>query len=106
MVSVTRQGRLDLDAGRRGRHIPPFAGRDGREGPPRRGGWAMRPLWRATVGAVGALALGGAAGCAGRPLLDNPVLVRPDPNAQCANPVYLSLGPPDYAAVFEAVLDV
>src|SRR5690349_11718563 len=66
----------------------------------------MRRLWRATVGAVGALAPGGAAGCAGRPPLDHPVLVRPDPNAQCANPVYLSLGPPDYAAVFEAVLDV
>jgi hypothetical protein len=66
----------------------------------------MRRLWRATVWAVGAVALGGAVGCAGRPLLDNPVLVRPDPNAQCANPVYLSLGPPDYAAVFEAVLDV
>ncbi len=66
----------------------------------------MRRLFRAAGWAGGALALWGAAGCAGRPLLDNPLFVRPDAGPPCANPVYLALGPPDYATVFETVLDV
>jgi hypothetical protein len=66
----------------------------------------MRRLWRAAGWAGGALALAGAGGCAGRPLLDNPVLVRPELGASCTNPVFLNLGPPEYATVFEAVLDV
>jgi hypothetical protein len=52
-----------------------------------------------------AAALAGGAGCAGRPLLDNPIFVRPEPAGPCPNPVFLALGPPDYAVVFEKVLD-
>lgn len=58
-------------------------------------GWAA---WAA------ALALG-ACGCAAGPLLDNPALLRPDPNACVENPVYIPLGPPAYGTVFEKVLD-
>jgi hypothetical protein len=66
----------------------------------------MRRLWAAASWVGGAVALAGAVGCAGRPVLDNPTLVRADPAEPCANPVFLSLGPPDYAAVFETVLDI
>lgn len=43
-------------------------------------------------------------GCAGRPLAENPGLIRPD--AISPNPAYIALGPPDYAAVFETCLNV
>ena len=66
----------------------------------------MRRILRTAAVAACALALGGAGGCAGRPLMDNPVFVRPDPAVNCPNPVFLALGPPDYAVVFEKVLDV
>jgi hypothetical protein len=46
-----------------------------------------------------------AGGCAGRPLMDNPIFVRTDASTgPCPNPVFLAAGPPEYAAVFEAVL--
>jgi hypothetical protein len=46
-------------------------------------------------------------GCAGRPFLDNPVFVRAElPPGPCPNPVMLAGGPPQYAAVFETVLNV
>ena len=46
-----------------------------------------------------------AGGCAGRPLLDNPIFVEANvPAGPCPNPVFLAAGPPEYAAVFEAVL--
>jgi hypothetical protein len=64
----------------------------------------MRQFGRAAGWWAAALALA-ATGCAGRPLLDNPVLVRPDPGGPCPNPVFLALGPPDYAIVFEKTLD-
>jgi hypothetical protein len=48
-----------------------------------------------------------AGGCAGRPFLDNPVFVRAElPPGPCPNPVMLAGGPPQYAAVFETVLNV
>ncbi len=47
------------------------------------------------------------AGCYSGPLVDNPVVLRPDPNQPpCENPVYVPLGPPSYGPVFEKVLDV
>src|SRR5262245_4797153 len=58
---------------------------------------------RITLAAVAAFV---GLGCAGRPLVDNPVFIRNDPNVQVANPVFLALGPPDYAAVLEQTLDV
>jgi hypothetical protein len=45
-------------------------------------------------------------GCASGPALDNPVIVRPDPNVAAENPLYIPLGPPSYGTVFETVLDV
>jgi hypothetical protein len=45
-------------------------------------------------------------GCASGPALDNPVIVRPDPNIAAENPLYVPLGPPSYGTVFETVLDV
>src|SRR6476660_2166929 len=54
----------------------------------------------------GALAVLGAGGCAGRPLMDNPVFVPAGPApGPCPNPVFLAAGPPEYGAVFEAVLN-
>jgi len=53
--------------------------------------------------ALGALFLGG---CATGPLVDNPVLVRPEKVGGCENPVYIPLGPDAYALVFEKVFDV
>jgi hypothetical protein len=53
-----------------------------------------------------ALALAGAAGCAGRSLLDNSLFRQPDPGPPCGNPLFLPLGPADYALVFEKTLDV
>jgi len=59
------------------------------------------------------LALGAAAlpamlgGCvASGPLLDNPVLIKPDVDPKVENPIYVPLGPPAYNTVFEKVLDV
>jgi len=46
------------------------------------------------------------AGCATGPLLENPALIRPDPNCVVENPVYVPLGPASYGTVFEKVLDV
>jgi hypothetical protein len=49
----------------------------------------------------------GLVGCYSGPLLDNPVVLRMDPNAPPTdNPVYVPLGPPAYGAVFEKVIDV
>src|SRR5262245_44252569 len=48
-----------------------------------------------------------AGGCAGRPLMDNPVFVRANlPPGPCPNPVTLAGGPSEYAAVFETALNV
>lgn len=48
-----------------------------------------------------------AGGClSSGPLLDNPVLVRPDPTVCVENPVYVPLGPPSYGAVFEKTLSI
>jgi hypothetical protein len=56
---------------------------------------------------LGPLAVLGAAGCAGRPLMDNPIFVRADlPVGPCPNPVFLPGGPPDYGVVFETCLKV
>jgi len=63
-----------------------------------------RMLARAWVSAV--LLLGG---CASGPLLENPLVVHPAGQAECAgNPVYVpySSGPESYAALFEHTLDV
>jgi hypothetical protein len=53
--------------------------------------------------ALGALFLGG---CATGPLVDNPVLVRPEKVGGCENPVYIPLGPDAYSLVFDKVFDV
>jgi hypothetical protein len=46
------------------------------------------------------------AGCSTGPLMENPVLVRPDRAPPAQNPVYIPQGPMSYAKVFEKVLDV
>lgn len=58
------------------------------------------------VAIVGLTATLSAGGCAGRPVLENPVFIRgtPTPNVPCPNPIALGGGPSEYAAVFEAVL--
>ena len=63
-----------------------------------------RILW---VGLSGVLALI-AAGCASEPLLNNPVLVRPDPTVKVDNPVWVHPGvrPTSYHIVFDKVLDI
>jgi hypothetical protein len=49
----------------------------------------------------------GSAGCMTAPLLDNPLVVRLDPNAQVSNPVWVPGGGPDYyGKVFERIIDV
>jgi hypothetical protein len=47
-----------------------------------------------------------ATGCSTGPLMENPVLVRPDRAPAADNPVYIPQGPMSYAKVFEKVLDV
>jgi hypothetical protein len=62
---------------------------------------------RRTVAAAWlAAAMALASGCATGPLLDNPLLVRPDPAAVVENPVFIPLGPPSYGIVYERVIDV
>src|SRR5262249_61339451 len=58
-----------------------------------------RTLWTASV----AVFLGG---CASGPLLENPLLLRPDKPVPTENPVSAPQGPMAYARVFEKVLDV
>src|SRR5262249_47298706 len=53
---------------------------------------------------VGVAAMACSTGCAGRPLAEEPGLIRND--IVCANPAHLPLGPPEYAAVFETCLNV
>jgi hypothetical protein len=57
------------------------------------------PAWAGVV-------LLGVGGCASGPLLDNPILLRPEPCPAVENPVYVPLGPPAYGAVFEQVIDI
>jgi hypothetical protein len=52
-----------------------------------------------------AAALLGVAGCATRPLLDNPAFLRVDPSLTTTNPTVVPLGPAAYAVVFETILD-
>jgi hypothetical protein len=56
-----------------------------------------------TIG-IGLLSSAIGLGCAGRPLAENPGLIRSD--VASPNPAYIALGPPDYAAVFETCLNV
>jgi hypothetical protein len=66
----------------------------------------MRRDILAAAAFLGPLALFGS-GCAGRPLMDNPVFVRADlPPGPCPNPIMLAGGPSQYGAVFETVLNV
>jgi hypothetical protein len=46
------------------------------------------------------------AGCSTGPLLENPILVRPDRAPAAENPMYLPQGPLSYAKVYEHILDV
>jgi hypothetical protein len=46
------------------------------------------------------------AGCSTGPLLENPILVRPDRAPVAENPMYLPQGPLSYAKVYEHILDV
>jgi hypothetical protein len=63
-------------------------------------------MWRTwlTTG-IGALAIL-AGGCMSKPLLENPVFIRPEPGIAVDNPVFIPQGPPAYGLVFENVLDV
>jgi hypothetical protein len=63
-------------------------------------------MWRTllTAWTVALAALTG--GCMTKPLLDNPVLIRPNPGVSVDNPVFVPEGPPAYGLVFERVLDV
>jgi hypothetical protein len=58
--------------------------------------WAA---WAATMAVL-------TAGCSTGPLLENPILVRPDRAPPAENPLYLPQGPLSYAKVFDKVLDV
>lgn len=46
------------------------------------------------------------AGCAVKPLTDNPILIRADPAITVDNPVFVPQGPLAYGPVFEKVLDI
>src|SRR6266576_2275287 len=60
----------------------------------------------AAAAILGPLAVFGS-GCAGRPLMDNPVFVRADlPPGPCPNPVFHAGGPPQYSTIFETVLNL
>ncbi len=65
-------------------------------------------MWRTLLTASAVAVLCG--GCMTGPLPDNPLLLRPAPPAApevvVENPVFVPLGPPSYAGVFEKVLDV
>jgi hypothetical protein len=63
-------------------------------------------MWRTLVTAWTATLAALAGGCMTKPLLDNPVLIRPDPAVAVDNPVFVPQGPPAYGLVFERVLDV
>lgn len=57
-----------------------------------------RRAWLALVAAL-------AGGCASYPLLENPIVLKPN-DAPCVdNPVFVPLGPASYGVVFEKVLD-
>jgi hypothetical protein len=62
----------------------------------------MRGKWKPLTAAALLLACG----CATGPLVDNPVLVRPEPGVNVENPLYVPLGPGSYGVVFEKVIDV
>jgi hypothetical protein len=62
----------------------------------------MGRSWWATALAGAALWAGG---CSTGPLLENPVLVRPDRVPHQDNPIYIPQGPQSYAKVFDKVLD-
>ncbi len=66
-------------------------------------------MWRKLITAWTGLVTGLAAGCMTVPILDNPVLIRPDPAVSVENPVWLpSLGMDGdaYAHVFEKTLEI
>jgi hypothetical protein len=66
----------------------------------------MRRDILAAAAILGPLAVFGS-GCAGRPLMDNPVFVRADlPAGQCPNPIILAGDPSQYGAIFVSVLNV
>lgn len=59
--------------------------------------WVCLPAWAAV------LILGG---CATGPLLENPLVVKPELESTKENPIYVPLGPASYGLVFEKCLDV
>jgi hypothetical protein len=61
---------------------------------------------RRTIAWVGTVACLLTAGCASGPLLENPALIRPEPNVTVENPVYIPLGPTLYWKVFEQTIDI
>jgi hypothetical protein len=61
---------------------------------------------RGVILATWAAALSALTGCASLPLADNPIVIRPEAEAAVENPVFVPLGPPSYATVFEKVLTV
>jgi hypothetical protein len=60
--------------------------------------------WRTWHAAGLAVALG-TVGCASTPA-ENPIVIGDAPLMVASNPCYVPLGPPDYATVFETVIDV
>jgi hypothetical protein len=60
-------------------------------------------MWRTLMTAGVAVLLGG---CAGGPLLENPLPVRTSRAVATENPVYIPQGPMAYARVFEKVYDI
>lgn len=40
------------------------------------------------------------------PLIENPAIIRPDPDCNVDNPVYVPLGPESYGKVFEKTIDI
>lgn len=59
----------------------------------------MRMAWPGLVAAL-------LCGCAGGPLLDNPLPVAGAPAQPCANPVWIPPGPQAYNRVFEKIQDI
>src|SRR5688572_16926997 len=66
----------------------------------------LRMMRQAHTFAWMALAAALLTGCAVKPLTDNPILIRPDPNIVVDNPVFIPQGPLAYGVVFEKVLDI
>jgi hypothetical protein len=66
----------------------------------------MGKMWRHLLTACSGVGLLLCAGCMTGPILDNPMLIRPDPTVSVQNPIWLPSDPGAYGKVFEKVLNI